>query len=210
VIADLAAGVLAGLAVAMPIGAIGGYLIGLAARERALTAAAAALGVASVDGAYAVVAAVGGAGVHAALAQASPVLTVLAAVVLVLVATRTLQQAVRRYRATAVATRAAPSGLSPRRAYLTLVAMTAVNPATVITFVAVVLGRQTTDGGVSGSAVALFAVGALVASAAWQLLLVGGGSLLGRLLRGRRGQLGIALCSAGLMLVLAAAVLASL
>ena len=81
--------------------------------------------------------------------------------------------------------------------------MTAVNPATVITFVAVVLGRQTTDGGVSGAAVVLFAVGAFVASAAWQLLLVGGGSLLGRLLRGRRGQLGIALCSAALMLGLA-------
>ena len=108
----------------------------------------------------------------------------------------------------AVATHPAPSGLSPRRAYLTLVAMTAVNPATVITFVAVVLGRQTPDGGVSGSAVVLFAAGAFVASAAWQLLLVGGGSLLGRLLRGRRGQLGIALCSATLMLVLAGAVVA--
>jgi len=209
VIDDLAAGVLAGLAVAMPIGAIGGYLIGLAARERAATAAAAALGVASVDGAYAVVAAVGGAGVHAALARASTTLTLLAAVVLVVVAARTVQQAVRRYRASAVVTRAAPSGLSPRRAYLTLVAMTAINPATVITFVAVVLGRQATDGEVAGRTVLLFAVGAFVASAAWQLLLVGGGSLLGRMLRGRRGQLGIALCSAGLMLVLAAAVLAS-
>ena len=208
-IADLVAGVLAGLAVAMPIGAIGGYLIGLAARERAAAAAAAALGVASVDGAYAVVAAVGGAGVHAALAQVSPTLTGLAAVVLVLVAARTVQQSVRRYRASTVTAPAAPSGLSPRRAYLVLVAMTAVNPATVITFVAVVLGRQSSDGGVSGTAVMLFAVGAFVASAVWQLLLVGGGSLLGRLLRGRRGQLGIALCSAALMLVLAAAVLAS-
>ena len=207
-IGDLLAGVLAGLAVAMPIGAVGGYLIGLAARERAATAAAAALGVASVDGAYAVIAAVGGAGVHAALAKASPTLTVFAAVVLILVAARTVQQAVRRYRAAAVATHPAPSGLSPRRAYLTLVAMTAVNPATVITFVAVMLGRQTPDGGVSGSAVVLFAAGAFVASAAWQLLLVGGGSLLGRLLRGRRGQLGIALCSATLMLVLAGAVVA--
>ena len=38
--------------------------------------------------------------------------------------------------------------------------------------------------GCPGSAVALFAVGAFVASAAWQLLLVGGGSVLGRLLPG--------------------------
>ena len=53
----------------------------------------------------------------------------------------------------------------------------------------------------------LFALGALAASAIWQLLLVGGGSVLGRLLRGRRGQLGIALGSAAIMLGLAVAVL---
>ena len=55
---DLFAGALAGLAVAMPIGAIGSYLIGLAAQERLAAAVAAALGVATVDGAYALVAAV--------------------------------------------------------------------------------------------------------------------------------------------------------
>jgi hypothetical protein len=38
-------------------------------------------------------------------------------------------------------------------------------------------------------------------------MLAGGGSLLGRLLRGRRGQLGIAICSAMIMLSLAVAVL---
>ncbi len=207
-IADLVAGALAGLAVAMPVGPIGSYLVGLAARERLNTAVAAALGVASVDGAYAVVASVGGAGLHQALASASGVLTLLAAVVLVAVAARTLQQAVRRFRAAVASTRTAPAGQSPRRAYLTLLAMTAINPATVITFVAVVLGRRAADGGISGSAVLLFAGGAFVASAAWQLLLVGGGSFLGRLLRGRQGQLGIAIGSAVLMLGLAGAVLA--
>jgi len=58
--------------------------------------------------------------------------------------------------------------------------------------------------------VAVFAVGAFAASAGWQLLLVGGGSLLGRVLRGRRGQLGIAAASAALMLGLAAVVLVRL
>ena len=62
---ELAAGALAGLAVAMPVGAIGAYLLGLAARERFAVAAAAALGVASVDGAYALVASLGGAGLRA-------------------------------------------------------------------------------------------------------------------------------------------------
>ena len=61
-ISDFVSGTVAGLAVAMPIGAVGSYLIGLAARERPPTAAAAALGIASVD-VYAVMAAFAGAGV---------------------------------------------------------------------------------------------------------------------------------------------------
>ena len=52
-ISDFASGILAGLAVAMPIGAVGSYLVGLGARQRISVATAAALGVASVDGGYA-------------------------------------------------------------------------------------------------------------------------------------------------------------
>ena len=85
--------------------------------------------------------------------------------------------------------------------------MTAVNPATVVTFAAVVLGRSAGDGSFDWATVVLFAVGAFAASATWQLVLVGGGSLLGRLLTGRRGQLGISICSAVIMLGLAIAVL---
>ena len=129
-----------------------------------------------------------------------------AAVVLVAVALRTLQVAVRRYRSAVPGIASLDPQLGPFRAYLTLIGMTAVNPATVITFAAVVLGRSA-DARPTGTAVALFALGALAASAIWQLLLVGGGSMLGRLLRGRRGQLGIALGSAAIMLGLAIAVL---
>ena len=204
---DLAAGAVAGLAVAMPVGAIGAYLLGLAARERFAVAAAAALGVASVDGAYALVASLGGAGLRSLVQSASVVLTWLAALVLVVLAVRTLGQAVRRYRSAAPAVAEAGRAGSAGRAYLALVGLTAVNPATVITFSAVVLGRPTGDAAPTWSAVGLFAVGALVASAAWQLLLVGGGSVLGRLLGGRRGQLAIAVASALLMLGLAGAVL---
>ena len=204
---ELLAGALAGLAVAMPVGAIGAYLLGLAARERFAVAAAAALGVASVDGAYALAAALGGAGLRAVLQSASTVLSWLAALVLVVLAIRTLQQAVRRYRAAIPAVARAGGAASAGRAYLGLVGLTAVNPATVITFSAVVLGRPAGNAGLTGPAVTLFAVGAFVASAAWQLLLVGGGSVLGRLLAGRRGQLTIAAASALLMLGLAVAVL---
>jgi arginine exporter protein ArgO len=204
---ELAAGALAGLAVAMPVGAIGAYLLGLAARERFAVAAAAALGVASVDGAYALVASLGGAGLRAVLQSASTVLTWLAAAVLVVLAVRTLVQALRRYRSETPAVARAGRAANAGRAYLGLVGLTAVNPATVITFSAVVLGRPGGDIGLTWTALLLFAVGAFVASAAWQLLLVGGGSVLGRLLAGRRGQLAIAVASATLMLALAVAVL---
>jgi arginine exporter protein ArgO len=204
---DLLAGAVAGLAVALPVGAIGAYLVGLGARERLAVAAAAALGVASVDGAYALVASLGGAGLRSLLQRTTTVLSMLAALVLVGLAIRTLHQAVRRYRAVTPPVSGAGQLPSPWRAYAALVGLTAVNPATVITFSAVALGRPGSDRGLSWLAVGLFALGAFVASAVWQLLLVGGGSLLGRLLFGRRGQLGIAIASAAIMLGLAAVVL---
>jgi arginine exporter protein ArgO len=207
VISDFLSGVVAGLAVAMPIGAVGSYLVGMAARERMPVAAAAAFGVASVDGAYAIIAALSGAGLRTVLTDVSVWLAWVAAVLLAAVAVRTLQLAIRCYRGTNSKI-SPPRELTPARAYLRLVALTAFNPATVITFAAVVMGRSH-DGGSSLPAVALFAVGAFLASATWQLLLTGGGNLLGRLLSGPRGRLGISSCSALIMLGLAVGVLLS-
>src|SRR5918997_3724654 len=98
---ELLAGAVAGLAVAMPVGAIGAYLLGLAARERFSVAAAAAVGVASVDGGYALVASLGGAGLRSLLQRSSVVLTVLSALILAALALRTLRQALGRYRSEA-------------------------------------------------------------------------------------------------------------
>ena len=50
---------------------------------------------------------------------------------------------------------------------------------------------------------AWFVVGAFLASASWQLLLAGGGSLVGRLLTGERGRLITALVSSAVIAVLA-------
>jgi arginine exporter protein ArgO len=207
-ISDFASGILAGLAVAMPIGAVGSYLVGLGARERISVAAAAALGVASVDGGYAVVAAIGGAGLQALANEASDWLEWVATVVLAAVAIRTLLVALRRYRSIGGSV-GRPGMLSPARAYLSLVALTALNPATLITFAAVVIGRSQSRGNAAWPAVVLFAVGAFVASAAWQLMLTGSGYLLGRVLSSRRGQLGISVCSTLIMLGLAAGLLLS-
>jgi arginine exporter protein ArgO len=204
----LFSGAVAGLAVAMPIGAVGSYLVGLAARERTAIALAAALGIASVDGGYAVLAAASGAGLTAVLSEVSGWLTYAAAITLAVVAVHTMRTAFRRYRGD-FQNRAQLRELTPARAYLSLVALTAINPATMVTFAAVVVGRSSSDGDSSWLAVALFALGAFGASASWQLLLAGGGSLLGRMLRTRRGQLRISLCSAVVMFGLAVGVLLS-
>ena len=207
-ISYLFSGAVAGLAVAMPIGAVGSYLVGLAARERTATALAAALGIASVDGAYAILAGLGGTGLQAMVGEVSGWLTYAAAITLLIVAVHTMRTAFRRYRGD-IQTRSQLSKLTPARAYFNLVALTAINPATVVTFAAVIVGRSSSPGGSSWLAVALFALGAFLASAIWQLLLAGGGSALGRLLRTRRGQLRISLGSASVMLGLAVGVLLS-
>ena len=205
-ISDFVSGAVAGLAVAMPVGAVGSYLVGLGARERIPVATAAALGVASVDGGYAVIAALGGAGLQALLSEVSDWLEWIAAIILSVIAGRTVQLAIRRYRVN-VGTFGRLRELTPTRAYLSLVALTALNPSTLITFAAVAVGRSSSDGGATWPAVALFAVGAFMASAVWQLLLTGGGNLLGRLLSGRRGQLGVSICSALIMLGLSVGLL---
>ena len=56
-------GLVTGFAIAIPIGAVGALLVALAARTSIRTGSAAALGVATVDGAYAAVAVVGGAAI---------------------------------------------------------------------------------------------------------------------------------------------------
>jgi arginine exporter protein ArgO len=208
VINDFTAGALAGLAVAMPVGAVGSYLVGLGARERISVAAAAALGVASVDGGYAVIAALGGTGLQALLSAVSGWLEWLAAIALAAIAIRTVQLAFRRYRGSGTSL-GRLEALTPARAYVSLVALTALNPATLITFAAVAMGRSSSAGGSSWAAVPLFAIGAFLASAAWQLLLTGSGNLLGRLLRGPRGQLAISVCSALIMFGLAVGLLLS-
>ena len=205
-ISDFIAGSVAGLAVAMPIGAVGSYLVGLGARERISVAAAAALGVASVDGGYAVIAVLGGAGLQLVLSEVSGWLEWIAASVLVVVSIRTVLVAVRRYRSNRQAL-GRQRDLTPARAYLSLVALTAVNPATLMTFAAVAVGRSANEGGSTLPVVVVFAIGAFAASAIWQLLLTGGGNLLSRLFTGRRGQLGVSACSALIMLGLAVGLL---
>jgi threonine/homoserine/homoserine lactone efflux protein len=199
----LVAGLLAGYGVAVPVGAIAAVVVSLTARTSLRVGAAAALGVATADGLYAVLAVLGGAAVARLVAPVAVPLRWLSAMVLVAMAVRTAAAAVRAHRAPPGAPVRAGGLTSPGRAYLGLLGLTVLNPATVVYFVALVLGRQA-DAGSTGGAAAVFVVAAFAASASWQLLLAGGGALLGRVLSSRRGRLGTALLAAGVIMVLAA------
>ena len=209
------AGVVAGYGVAVPVGAIAVLIAGLTARTSLRVGAAAGLGAATADGVYALIAVLGGGALAAAIAPVATPLRWVAAVVLVLLAAHTARSAVRTKPAKAGAGSASPAagaGADARgavattttagRAYLGVLGLTLLNPATIVYFAALVLGRGGTGGG------GWFVVGAFLASASWQLLIAGGGALVGRLLTGERGRRITALVSSAVIAVLAVALVA--
>lgn len=199
------AGVVAGYGIAVPIGAIGTYLVTLGARAGLVVAVAAALGVATADGLFALLAVTGGARLAGALASVAGPLRWLAFAVLLVVAVRMAAVGIRQHRSGTVP-ETGRVGTPPRsgasRHYVTLLGLTLLNPATVVYFAAPVVG----GGGEVGSTFSagmLFVAGALLASASWQLLLALGGSVLGRFVTSDRGRLAMALLSAVLIAALA-------
>jgi len=198
----LISGLLAGYGVAIPVGAIAVLILGLSARTSLAVGTGAGLGAATADGIYAALAALGGAAIAGLIRPVATPLRWLAAVVLLAFAVRTAALAWRHHRDPSRAARPDRGLTTPGRAYLGLLALTLLNPATVIYFSALVLGRQT-GGGRSAAASAVFVVAAFAASASWQLLLAAGGSAVGRVLAGPRGRLVTALLSSVLIAVLA-------
>ncbi len=198
----LISGLLAGYGVAIPVGAIAVLILGLSARTSLAVGTGAGLGAATADGIYAALAALGGAAIAGLIRPVATPLRWLAAVVLLAFAVRTAALAWRHHRDPSRAARPDRGLTTPGRAYLGLLALTLLNPATVIYFSALVLGRQA-GGGRSAAASAVFVVAAFAASASWQLLLAAGGSAVGRVLAGPRGRLVTALLSSVLIAVLA-------
>lgn len=183
--AALLAGIAAGYAIAIPVGAIAAYLLTLGAQQGWRTAAGGGLGAALVDGLYAAVAVFLGALVAPAIAAVAEPLRWGSAVVLVGLALWLLRPALRP--GTPDGPPVAVLRTSPGRAFATIFALTLVNPATVIYFAALVAGS--TISVTAGPAErGVFVLGALVASASWQLLLAGAGATLGRFLAGPRGR----------------------
>ncbi|WP_238176784.1 lysine transporter LysE [Kribbella albertanoniae] len=197
VIEVVVAGVLAGYGIAVPVGPVGTYLVGLSERSSGRVAACAALGIASADGIYALVAAVAGAALAPVLVPVVVPLRWVSVAVLIGLAAVGAVTGVRRYRARRLTGVVREAPVRGSTAYFGMLGMTLLSPMTVIYFAALVLGSSGT-----GSA-PVFVAAAFLASASWQLLLAGGGVLLGRVLTGNLGRLVTALASSVVIVVLA-------
>ncbi|MFD8737385.1 LysE family transporter [Streptomyces sp. NPDC059618] len=200
--AALVAGLLAGFGIAMPVGAVATYLVSLTARTSLRIGASAALGVATADGLYALAAALGGTALAAALQPVMLPLSRASALVLAVLSVRGAIGTVRGYRERRRAERTGQDPPRPGRAYLALLGITLLNPTTVVYFAALVLGSRTADA-VNPLDQGVFVLAAFAASASWQLLIAGGGALLGRTLTGDRGRLVTGLVSSGVIMLLA-------
>lgn len=171
------AGGVAGYAIAIPVGAIAVLIIqtGLAAGFR--TGAAAAAGAATADGIYALLAAIAGLAVTTLIGGFLLPLRIVGGGVLIAIGLRGFLylRSARESVAPAAGRRQIHRG--PGRTYLALLALTLLNPATVIYFTALTVGLPFL-GGVAERMV--FAVAAFAASLSWQLLLAAFGAALNR------------------------------
>ncbi|MER7623544.1 LysE family transporter [Streptomyces sp. NPDC126503] len=200
--AAVVAGLLAGYGIAIPVGAVGAHLVAVAARGPWRAGVGAALGVATADGVYALAAVLGGAALVPVLAPVTTPLRWASALVLVVLAALSCRTAVRAHRAGPGAP--APPGVPPRRAYLTFLGITILNPMTVLYFTALVLGGSPVRGPAAATA---FVLAAFAASASWQLLLAVTGTLLGHTLSSPRARLATGLASSALIAALAVGIL---
>lgn len=203
--AALWSGLVAGFGVAIPLGAIGALLVSLGARAGIKVASAAALGVAAADGIYALVAVLGGASLARFIEPIAAPLRYVAVVILLFMAVRTTVTAIAHYRDPAKA-REVRGLTTPWHSFAVLLGLTLLNPATVLYFGALVLGWQA-SGSFTRAESAVWVLAVFGASACWQLLLAGGGAMVGRVLATPKGRLGTALASSLMIGGLAVAVL---
>lgn len=203
--AALVAGLLAGYGIAIPVGAVGAYLVALTARTSLRVGAAAAMGIATVDGGYAIAAVLGGAALAGSIEPYAGPLRWGSAVVLLVMAAAGAIAAQRRHRAAPAADTVVDPARQGRetalRSYVTFLGITAINPLTVVYFAALVLGSSAQLA--AGAEAVVFVAAAFAASASWQLLLAGGGALLGRFVTSPRGRLVTAFVSSAVIVVLA-------
>jgi threonine/homoserine/homoserine lactone efflux protein len=174
VIEAVIAGVLAGYAIAIPVGAIAVLIIHVAIQDGVRAGLAAGAGAASADGIYALVAVVAGVAAAQFLGELQDPLRLIGGAVLLGIGLRGLT-ALRspREAAPAPVLRAGRN----RRTFLVVLGLTLLNPVTVVYFAALVMGLPPMAG---PSEQAAFVVAVFLSSLSWQSLLAMLGSLLGR------------------------------
>ena len=185
--AALLAGLAAGLAIAMQVGAVSLLLVEAAVVSGPRVGVAAGMGVAAADLGFAVIAAAAGGAAGAALSSHETEIRVIAAIVVAAIAVHGLIALAReRHRAhgeadadaageaarahggtDADAAGEAASDSAPSTHFARFLAITAANPLTIASFAAVAAALSL-DG---PAAAAAFAAGVGIASAAWHLLL---------------------------------------
>ena len=168
----LGAGLIVGMVIATQFGAVGALLLETAVRAGPRAGAAAGLGVASVDMAYTAGAVVAGGAARAGLAAHQAEVKAVAAVILALVGVHGLWALTRdpsrdqRAQALTLGNVSRPFGAPPTQ-YLRFVALTAINPLTLVYF-----GSVTASLSLSGVPEGVaFVAGAGAASALWHLAL---------------------------------------
>jgi threonine/homoserine/homoserine lactone efflux protein len=165
--AALIAGLAAGLAIAMQVGAVSLLLVEASVVAGPRAGAAAGMGVATADLGFAAVAAAAGGAAGAALSSHETEIRVIAAIVVAAIALHGLVGLARdRRRAASAPVEETASGAAPRTHFARFLAITAANPLTIASFAAVAAALSL-DGPVAAAAFA--AVG--LASAAWHLTL---------------------------------------
>jgi threonine/homoserine/homoserine lactone efflux protein len=164
--AALIAGLVAGLAIAMQVGAVSLLLIEASVVRGPRVGVAAGMGVATADLAFAAVAAVAGGATGAALSSHETEIKVIAALALAAIALHGLI-ALMRDRSSHDAPFALEAGHTPAGHYARFLAITMANPLTIASFAAVAAALSL-DG--PASAVA-FAAGVGAASAGWHVAL---------------------------------------
>ena len=192
------AGAIAGFAIAIPVGPVAVLIIELGVRRGFQPAAAAGLGAATADALYALLAVLAGASIAQLLEPITPALQVFAVVVLTVIALRGFWLALYHARIGIPGNAELPS--QPGRTYLRFLAITLLNPTTILYFVALILGRPQLGEGPAERAA--FIVGAALASASWQLFLAVLGSLAHQRLPWKV-QLGISLLGNAVVLAFA-------
>ncbi|MEV6165650.1 LysE family transporter [Streptomyces sp. NPDC052052] len=196
----LIAGALAGYGIAMPVGAVTIMIVTLSAQESLRTGLAGAMGTATADGLYALIAALTGAALAGLLRPVAVPMRWAAAIVLVALAVKGLTTAIRRSLDPDSVQRV--EAKRPLNTYVQFLGLTVLNPLTIIYFSALVLALRNDNWPPMGGF--MFVTAAFIASASWQALLAVGGALIGRFLTSRKGRLGTAVIGNGVIIVLAA------